>query len=104
MVHAMFMMHTRLAATPGSRDTLLAIMTEGDNDAQRIPGCRLYVVAVDEADRDGVWATEIWESEEAHRASLQIDAVKERIARAMPHVDTAGIRQQRLDTRTAVPS
>ena len=48
----MFMLHDRLAAKPGKRDDLLAILAEGD-DAELLPGCRLYLVAVDETDPDG---------------------------------------------------
>ncbi|MEV6258886.1 antibiotic biosynthesis monooxygenase family protein [Nocardia sp. NPDC051911] len=98
----MFMLHSRLGAKPGKRDELLKILTEGEH-ADPMPGCRLYVIALDETDPDGVWATEIWESESDHAASLQLDEVKERISRAMPLVDTAGIRQQRLDARTGIP-
>jgi len=99
----MFMLHGRLAAKPGKREELLAILMEGES-VEPMPGCRLYVVAVDPTDPDGVWATEIWESEQAHQDSLQTDQVKERIGRAMPLIDTAGIRQQRLDARTGVPA
>jgi quinol monooxygenase YgiN len=98
----MFMLHGRLAAKPGARDELLAILTDGA-DAEPMPGCRLYVVAVDEDDADGVWVTEIWASQEAHDASLRLDGVRERIARAMPLVDVSGIRQQRLDALTGIP-
>jgi quinol monooxygenase YgiN len=98
----MFMLHGRLAAKPGKRDELLAILTD-DSDAELLPGCRLYVVAVDEDDADGVWATEIWVSQEAHDASLQIESVRERIAQAMPLIDVGGIRQQRLDALTGIP-
>ena len=49
-----------------------------------MPGCWLYLVALDETDQDGVWVTEVWDSEEAHRASLQLDHVQAQIVRAMP--------------------
>ena len=98
----MFMLHGRLAAQPGKRDELLAILVEGD-DASPMPGCRLYLVAVDDEDADGVWVTEIWESAEAHTASLQLEGVRERIGRAMPLIDRGGIRQQRLDARAGIP-
>jgi len=43
------------------------------------------------------------QSESAHAASLTLDHVRERIARAMPLVDVTGIRQQRLDPRAGLP-
>jgi quinol monooxygenase YgiN len=98
----MFMLHGRLAAQPGQRDELLAILSEGDR-AEPMPGCRLYLVAVDETDADGVWVTEVWESEEAHAASLQLPLVQDQISRAMPLLDRDGFRRQQLDARAGVP-
>jgi quinol monooxygenase YgiN len=68
-----------------------------------MPGCRLYLVAVDETDPDAVWVTEVWESEDAHTASLQLDRVKEQITRAMPILDREGFSRQQLDARAGVP-
>ena len=99
----MFMLHGRLAAKPGKRDELLAILAEPASRRERMPGCRLYLVAVDETDADGVWVTEVWESEDAHTASLQLDRVKEQIERAMPILDTAGFKRQQLDARAGIP-
>jgi quinol monooxygenase YgiN len=98
----MFMLHGRLGAKPGRRDELVAILAEG-SQAEPMPGCRLYLVAVDPTDPDGVWVTEVWESEGAHAASLQLERVKEQIARAMPILDTDGFRRQQLDARAGVP-
>ncbi len=98
----MFMLHGRLSAQAGKRDDLLAILSDGEQE-EPMPGCRLYLVAVDESDADGVWVTEVWESEEAHAASLRLDRVKERIARAMPILDPAGFRRQQLDARAGIP-
>jgi quinol monooxygenase YgiN len=98
----MFMLHGRLAAKPGKRDDLLAILAEGER-GDPLPGCRLYLVALDEADADGVWVTEVWETEDAHGASLQLDRVKEQIGRAMPLLDPAGFQRQQLDARAGIP-
>jgi len=98
----MFMLHGRLSALAGKRDELLVILSDGEQE-EPMPGCRLYLVAVDETDADGVWVTEVWESEEAHAASLQLDRVKERISRAMPILDPAGFRRQQLDARAGIP-
>jgi quinol monooxygenase YgiN len=98
----MFMLHGRLSAQTGKRDELLAILSEGES-GEPMPGCRLYLVAIDETDADGVWVTEVWESESAHAASLELDRVKEQIARAMPLLDPAGFRRQALDARAGIP-
>lgn len=99
----MFMLHGRIAAHDDRRDELLSILAE-QGDAVAMPGCRLYVVATDPDDDDGVWVTELWESEEAHQASLQLPEVRERITRALPMIDREGIRQQRLETHAGVPA
>jgi quinol monooxygenase YgiN len=89
------MLHSRLGAEPGRRNELLAVLEETAHAAV-MPGCQLYLVAVDATDPDGVWVTEVWQSEEAHAASLQLETVKRQIARARPLLDSAGIQQQRL--------
>jgi quinol monooxygenase YgiN len=96
------MLHGRLASKPGRRDELLVILAESEQH-DRMPGCRVYLVAVDATDADGVWVTEVWESEEAHAASLQLDRVKDQIARAMPILDPSGFTRQQLDAKAGVP-
>ena len=98
----MFMLHGRLAAQTGKRDELLAISSDGAQN-EEMAGCRVYLVAVDETDDDGVWVTEVWESEDAHAASLELDRVKEQIARAMPILDLTGFKRQQLDARAGIP-
>lgn len=96
------MLHGRLAATPGRRDELLAILAEQDQH-ERMPGCRLYLVAVDDEDPHGVWVTEVWESERDHAASLELDRVKSTIARAMPILDLSGFKRQQLTAHAGIP-
>ena len=71
----------RLKATPGQRDALAAILASGSGE---MAGCISYVVAEDLADADALWVTEIWESKEAHQASLSLPAVREAIAKGRP--------------------
>jgi quinol monooxygenase YgiN len=71
----------KMVVTPGQRDALVALLLEGAGD---MPGCRSYVVALDAADRDAIWVTEVWDDEASHRASLAIPAVQEAIAKARP--------------------
>jgi quinol monooxygenase YgiN len=42
------------------------------------------VVALDPADADGIWITEVWDMEESHEASLSLPSVQDAIAKGMP--------------------
>ena len=71
----------RREAVPGERGALAAILLEGTDG---MPGCLSYIVAKDPADADALWITEVWDSAESHRASLQLPAVQAAIARDRP--------------------
>lgn len=77
-------MYGRLAhmtAAPGKRDPLIAILLNG---TQRMPGCLSYIVAQDSTNPDGIWITEVWDSQASHSASLSLPAVKTAISQARP--------------------
>ena len=74
----------KLIAVPGKRDELAAILLEASVAAKDFEGCDLYAVHIDDQDPDGVWVTEVWRDEEAHRASLQLESTKAVIARGRP--------------------
>lgn len=78
-------------SAPGQRAELAAILL---GDVGAMPGCKSYVVAEDPTDADTLWVTEVWDSETAHKASLEIPAVKAAIAKAMPMI--AGFGEHRV--------
>jgi quinol monooxygenase YgiN len=84
----------RIIAATGRRDELAAILLEG---TAAMPGCRSYVVAADPEEPDSIWITEVWDSAEMHRASLELPAVREAITRGRPLI--AGF----ADRRETVP-
>ena len=71
----------KMSATPGQRDALAAVLLDGLVD---MPGCLSYVVARDPADPDLLWITEVWDSAEAHAASLSLPSVQGAIAKGRP--------------------
>ena len=77
----MFGLIGKMRAVRGEREALIALLLEGTG---AMPGCLSYIVARDNADPDGIWITEVWNSRESHRASLQLPAVRAVIARARP--------------------
>ena len=72
-----------LGVVAGRRDELVAHLTRR-NDALRESGCLAYEVGVDDDDPDKVFVVELWESREAHRASLSLPEVQASIAAARP--------------------
>ena len=83
----------KMLAVPGARDALAAALLEGTGD---MPGCLSYVVAVDPADADALWITEVWDSAESHRASLQLPAVRAAIAKGRPLIAGFGERYETI--------
>jgi quinol monooxygenase YgiN len=77
----------KMNAQPGQRDALIAVLLEGIAD---MPGCRSYVVAKDPKDANAIWITEVWDSEQSHRASLSLPSVQQAIARGKPMIASFG--------------
>lgn len=77
----MFGLIGKMLVKPGSRDALIAILTEG-SDA--MPGCLSYVIAKDTADPDAIWITEVWTDKASHQASLKLPSVQAAIAKGRP--------------------
>ncbi|MGD9906237.1 MAG: putative quinol monooxygenase [Vicinamibacterales bacterium] len=71
----------KMTAVAGRRDELVAILLDG---VSGMPGCLSYVVAVDPADAEVIWITEVWDSQASHAASLGLPSVKAAIARGRP--------------------
>ena len=70
-----------LGAVPGKRDELVAHLTQGSGP---MPGCLAYEVGVNDEEPDTVFVVELWESAEAHQASLALPEVRASIAAARP--------------------
>ena len=74
-----------LGVKPGHRDDVVAILSRPNLGSDDI-GCLLYEVGVNDEQPDTVFVMELWESQEAHQASLQLDSVRAAIAEAMPYL------------------
>jgi quinol monooxygenase YgiN len=86
----------KLAARPGRRDELRDLMLESGAALDAMPGCMLYLISEARDDADALWITEVWNDEAPHRASLQLDAVRAVIERAMPIIDMDRMEQVHL--------
>lgn len=73
-----------LGVKPGNRAALVEILTRANPELGPAAGCLLYEVGVNDDELDCVFVIELWESAEAHQASLQLESVRAAIAEAMP--------------------
>jgi len=83
----------KIRAVSGARDELAAILIDGVGG---MPGCLSYVVALDPADPDALWVTEVWSDGNAHLASLSLPSVRDAIGRGRPLIDGFGERFETL--------
>ncbi|MFG1926979.1 putative quinol monooxygenase [Cryptosporangium sp. NPDC048952] len=72
-----------MKAKPGHRDEVVAILLSGVDGLRKV-GCELYVVGVSAADDVTIWVSEVWQTREAHDASLQLPETRAAIGTAMP--------------------
>jgi quinol monooxygenase YgiN len=83
-----------MRTTPGNRQAVIDLLTSGSDHLREL-GCLVYIVSEAE-DVDTIHVYEVWESREHHKASLQVPAVREAIARAMPMLDMASFTHSEL--------
>jgi quinol monooxygenase YgiN len=81
---AAFGMVGKLVAHPGRRGELVQLLMAATRELQDADGCELYVVSQDGDDLDTIWVFEAWRDEAAHRASLDLPAVRGVIERGVP--------------------
>jgi quinol monooxygenase YgiN len=60
------------------------LLLAATRELQGADGCELYVVSQDRDDLDTIWVFEAWRDEAAHRASLDMPAVRGVIERGLP--------------------
>jgi quinol monooxygenase YgiN len=79
-----FGLYGKIVAQPGQRNALVAILLEAAGTMPDVPGCDLYIINVSPTEPDAIWVTEVWQSREAHAASLTRPEVQALIARGRP--------------------
>jgi quinol monooxygenase YgiN len=72
-----------MKAKPGHRDQVVKLLLRSA-DVLSTAGCHHYVIGVSDDDEQTIWVNEVWDSKEAHDASLQLPETRAAIAEAMP--------------------
>jgi quinol monooxygenase YgiN len=91
----MFGLISKIRSVPDQRDALITVLIARTSN---MPGCLSYVVAGDVVDSEAIWVTEVWESRDAHSASLALPGVQQAIAKGRPLIAGFG---ERFETRPA---
>jgi quinol monooxygenase YgiN len=79
----MYGLIAKMTLQQGKREEVIALLAES---SANMPGCFSYVIAKDAASVDILWVTEVWESQAAHAASLNLRAVQAVIPKVKPLV------------------
>ncbi len=82
----------QMLSQPGKRDELVGYLRDATG---AMPGCLSYIIALDSANPDAIWITEVWDGQQSHAASLKLPAVQAAIAKARPIIAGFG---QRFET------
>jgi quinol monooxygenase YgiN len=78
----MYALIGKFTATAGNQSALGERLLSAAQKMESAPGCLQYLVYLDDA--DGVWISEIWQSQADHDASLDLPGVREFIRETMP--------------------
>ncbi|MBE1527596.1 quinol monooxygenase YgiN [Sphingopyxis sp. OAS728] len=81
----------QMMAQPGKRAELVAILSEGTGE---MPGNIAYLIGEDSANPDAIWIVELWDSKDAHAASLGLPAVQAAIKKGRPLIAGFGTRAE----------
>ena len=77
----MYGLISKLIANAGQRDVFVSTLLEATT---AMPGCLSYVIATDPSDPNALWITEVWETKDAHAASLSLPAVQAAMRKGRP--------------------
>lgn len=86
----MFGLVGTLTAAEGHGDELEGYLLEAARELEEVPSCQLYVVSRVSGDPTVVHVVEVWDDEDAHRGSLELESVQRLISRARPIIHAMG--------------
>ena len=79
-----YALYTHFTTHPDKGNELIEILMKANQIVSAARGCRLYIINYDTHNKDSVWVTELWDSQEDHAISLTLDGCKELIVEAAP--------------------
>ncbi|RCW62568.1 putative quinol monooxygenase [Saliterribacillus persicus] len=74
----------KFSVLDGERDTLVNILLEAAEALGDLKECEIYTVSTVEDEPNTVYVYEVWQNENAHQASLKLEATQTLITKAKP--------------------
>lgn len=88
----MFGLVGTLTAVEGQGEELEGHLLKASRELERVSSCQLYLVSRVPGDPDVVHVVEVWDDEDAHQASLELEPIQELIRAARPIITAMGDR------------
>ena len=79
-----YSVYGNIIAQEGKVEELKSYLLEAAAGMETVEGCYCYIVGVNPDEENAVYVFEVWENEEAHQASLQLENVRQLIEKAKP--------------------
>ncbi|MCD5322163.1 MULTISPECIES: putative quinol monooxygenase [Pontibacillus] len=79
-----FSLFGKFMVQEGKRDTMVDLLLEAAESMKHLEDCEIYLVNISESEPNSVYVYEVWSDENAHQASLTLEATKTLIERAKP--------------------
>ena len=79
---AQYALYTHFIAHAHKGNELLDILVKANNLVSVSKGCRLFIINHETGNKDSIWVTELWDSQEDHAISLTLDGCKELMVQA----------------------
>jgi quinol monooxygenase YgiN len=79
-----FGLYGKFTVKEGERDTLVDILLEAAESMEKLDECEIYLVNISNDEPNSVLVYEVWSNENAHQASLSLEATQTLINRAKP--------------------
>ncbi|WP_047979975.1 putative quinol monooxygenase [Ornithinibacillus contaminans] len=79
---SMFSLFNKFSVKDGERDTFVAILLEAAESIKKLRECEIYLVSTTEDEANSVYVYEVWRDQNAHQASLTLEASQQLIKQA----------------------
>jgi quinol monooxygenase YgiN len=83
-----YALYTHFTTHHHKANVLIDILERANRIVAASKGCKLYIINYDIDNKDSIWVTELWDSQEDHAISLTLDGCKELMVEAAPLLAT----------------